>query len=214
MSNHDFLLLSYNPFCTIYSSYISLFTLLYGYWSIHAQWWQVNSMKRVSVLNHLYFQVIVPRCLVFEQSHEWIDQPWDMSVWAVMVDALTVKCWWCTQVGLAGYASSGSCACCVFYVGGSGQTVLRAWRQHPVLCLDFWLLLLLTPEGSGICLPLSLPFKGCDHCKQALEKKIETVTFFCEHGDYGSQSCSIGISLFIPGGFVIRMWDQSTVNIF
>lgn len=45
-----------------------------------------------------------------------------------------------------------------------------AWRQASVLCLDFSLLLWLTPEGSGTCLPPSLPFKGCVHCKPALKK--------------------------------------------
>lgn len=130
------------------------------------------------------------------------DDGWCTDQW--LIDRL--KCRWCTHVGLAGYASWDSCASCVLFVSGSGQTVLQVWRQHPVLCLDFSLLLLLTPEGSGICLPLALPFKGCIHCKQALENRNSHILLWTR--GLWFPVISIGISLFILGGFVIKMWDS------
>lgn len=57
-------------------------------------------------------------------------QPWDMSVSVMMDDELTVMDRGSADgagldwLGLAGHASTGSCASCVFYVGGSGRTVL------------------------------------------------------------------------------------------
>ena len=107
------------------------------------------------------------------------------SLWTDTVDGQEVKCWSVIRV------RPWSCSSCVpLHVSGSGQTAQfsRAWRQRSVV---FRLLAApaVNPWGFwDMSASLSLPFKGCIHCKQALEKKIETATFFCELGGYGSRS--------------------------